>query len=133
MKIVGDRRAAMTREQQVAIVEAYLDCLTSKNPSRVRFAEDMTFEGPRMPKLTNRDMVLGFLRNIMFPAVKHLQIKKHIVEGEYVATLFTMETTDGSDIVLDLIHIVKDEIKAIHAFYYRQEDKPLSPGADARC
>ena len=123
----------MTREQSVAAVEAYLDCLTSKNFSRVRFSEDVTFEGSRMPKLTNRNMVLGFLRNIMFPAVKHVQVKKHIVEGEYVATLFTMDTTEGSDIVLDLIHVVNDEIKSIHAFYYRQEEVPPLPvGANAR-
>jgi hypothetical protein len=35
---------AMSREQKVAAVEAYLDCFVSKNASQVRPAEDVTFE-----------------------------------------------------------------------------------------
>ena len=42
----------MSREQKVAAVEAYLDCFATKDLSKVPFAEDVTFEGPSMPKLT---------------------------------------------------------------------------------
>ncbi len=35
---------AMSREQKVAVVEAYLDCFVTKNMSQVRLAEDVTFE-----------------------------------------------------------------------------------------
>jgi len=45
--------------------------------------------------------------------------KQHIVEGDYVATLFDMETVDGVDHVFDRIHIIDGEIKGIHAFYTR--------------
>jgi hypothetical protein len=41
----------MSREQKVAVVEAYLDCFATKDLSKVSFAEDVTFEGPRMPKI----------------------------------------------------------------------------------
>lgn len=70
---------AMSREQKVAVVEAYLDCFVSKNVSQVRLAEDVTFECPRMPKLTGRQTITGFLASIM-PAVKGIQVKQHIVE-----------------------------------------------------
>lgn len=50
----------MSREQKIATVEAYLDCF-AKDLSKVAFAEDITFEGPRMPKLTGRQVILGFL------------------------------------------------------------------------
>ena len=68
----------------------------SKNVSQVPFAEDVTFEGPRMPKLTGRQTITGFLASIM-PAVKGIQVKQHIVEGNYVATFFDMETLNGVD------------------------------------
>jgi hypothetical protein len=50
----------MSREEKVAVVEAYLDCFATKDLSKVSFAEDVTFEGPRMPKLTGRATVLGY-------------------------------------------------------------------------
>jgi hypothetical protein len=90
----------------------------SKNVSQVRLAEDVTFEGPRMPKLTGRRTITGFLASIM-PAAKGIQVKQHIVEGDYVATVFDMETVNGVD-VFDRIHIVDGEIKGVHAFYYPQ-------------
>jgi hypothetical protein len=110
----------MSREQKVAVVEAYLDCFRTKDLSKVSFAEDVTFEGPRMPKLTGRATILGFLTQIL-PVVRGIQVKQHIVEGDYVATIFDMETVNGVDHVFDRIHIVDGQIKAIHAFYYPEQ------------
>ena len=110
----------MSREQNVAAVEAYLDCFATKDLSKVSLAEDVTFEGPRMPKLTGRQTVLGFLTSIL-PMVKSVQLKQHIVEGDYVATVFDMETANGVDHVFDRIHILDGEIKAIHTFYYPRQ------------
>ena len=107
----------MSREQKVAVVEAYLECFVTRDLSKVSFAEDATFEGPRMPKLTGRATVLGFLLQIL-PMVRGVRLKQHIVEGDYVATLFDMETVHGVDHVFDRIHIVDGQIKAIQAFYY---------------
>jgi hypothetical protein len=116
----------LSREQNVAAVEAYLDCFATKDLSKVSLAEDVTFEGPRMPKLTGRQTVLGFLTSIL-PMVKSVQLKQHIVEGDYVATVFDMETANGVDHVFDRIHILDGEIKAIHTFYYpRQESEKQS-------
>jgi hypothetical protein len=110
----------MSREHKVAAVEAYLDCFVTKDLSKVPFAEDVTFEGPRMPKLTGRPTILGFLTQII-PSVRGIQLKQHIVEGDYVATVFDMETVNGVDHVFDRIHIVDGQIKAIHAFYYPEQ------------
>ena len=110
----------MSREQKVAAVEAYLDCFATKDFSKVPFAEDVTFEGPRMPKLTGRATILGFLTQIL-PMVRGIQVKQHIVEGDYVATVFDLETVNGVDHVFDRINIVDGQIKAIHAFYYPEQ------------
>jgi len=106
-----------SRAQKVAAVEAYLDCFATKDLSKVSFAEDVTFEGPRMPKLTGRQTILGFLTSIL-PMVKGIKLKQHIVEGDYVATVFDMETVNGVNHVFDRIHILDGEIKAVHTFYY---------------
>jgi len=109
----------MSREEKVAVVEAYLGCFVTKNVSQVPFSEDVTFEGPRMPKLTGRQTITEFLASIL-PAVKSIRVKQHIVEADYVATLFDMETVNGVDHVFDRIHIVDGKIKGIQAFYYPQ-------------
>jgi SnoaL-like domain len=119
-EIIGGRGEAMSREEKVCVVEAYLDCFVTKDLSKMSFAEDVTFEGPRMPKLAGRATVLGFLTHIL-PMVRGIQLKQHIVEGDYVATVFDMETVNGVDHVFDRIHIVDGQIKSIHAFYYSEQ------------
>jgi hypothetical protein len=116
----------MSREQKVTAIEAYLDCFVTKDLSKVPFAEDVTFEGPRMPKLSGRATILGFLTQIL-PIVRGIQVKQHIVEGDYVATVFDMDTVNGVDHVFDWIHIVDGQIKAIHAFYYPEQPPEGQP------
>ena len=50
--------------------------------------------------------------------IKGVRVKQHIVEGNYVATVFDMETTHGVDHVFDRIEVVDGEIKDIQTFYY---------------
>lgn len=109
----------MTRENNIAVVEAYLKGLRNKDLSNVSFAAEVTFEGPRVPKLTGREDVIAFLTSIL-PAIKDIHIKQHIAEGEYVATVFDMETIFGTNRVFDLLHVSDGQLKAIHSFYYPQ-------------
>jgi hypothetical protein len=68
----------VSREQKVAVVDAYLDCFLTKDLSKVSFADDITFEGPRMPKLVGIQNVIGFLTTIL-PMIKDIRLKQHIV------------------------------------------------------
>jgi hypothetical protein len=61
--------AQLTREEKVAVVEVYLKGLVSKDISKVPFATDITFEGPRVPPLAGREVVVGFLK-IFFRQLK---------------------------------------------------------------
>ncbi len=96
----------MSREEKVALVEAYLKSLAAKDISKIPFAANITFEGPRVGKLIGRNAVVG------------VQIKQHIVEGDFVATVFEMETIFGVDQVFDRVHVCDGELKEIHSFYY---------------
>jgi hypothetical protein len=107
----------MSRDEVIAVVEAYLNGLAKKDLSSVPFAPDITFEGPRVPTLIGRQSVLGFLTSIM-PLIKRIQIKQHLVDGEFVATMFVMETVHGTDKVFDWLHVSGGQLKAIRSFYY---------------
>ena len=107
----------MSRDQKVAAVEAYLDCFKTKDLSGVALNENVTFEGPLVGTLTGRQSVKGFLAGIL-PMVKGVHVTQHIVEGNYVATVFDMETVNGVDRVFDLIQVVEGEITDIRTFYY---------------
>jgi hypothetical protein len=70
-----------------------------------------------MPKLAGRETILGFLTNI-FPFIKGIEIKQHLVDGDYVATVFDMETVNGVDHVVDLCLVVGGLLTEVRAFYY---------------
>ena len=107
----------MSRSENIAVVESYLNGLASKDLSSVPFAPGVTFEGPLMPKLAGRESVVGFLTSIL-PFIKAIETKLHIVDGDYVATVFDMETVNGVDHVVDLCLVVDGLLTEVRAFYY---------------
>ena len=107
----------MSRDEAIAIVESYLNGLAKKDLSDVPFAADITFEGPLVPRLVGRETVKGFLTSIL-PFIKRIEIKQHLVDGEFVATQFDMETLNGTDKVVDWLHISGGQLKAIRSYYY---------------
>jgi SnoaL-like domain len=111
----------MSRSENIAAVESYLNGLASKDLSSVPFAPDVTFEGPLMPKLAGREMVVGFLTNIL-PFIKGIEIKQHLVDGDYIATVFDMETVNGVDHVVDLCLVVSGLLTEVRAFYYPSQN-----------
>ncbi len=59
------RGESVSREEKVAVVEAYLRGLAGKDISKIPFAANITFEGPRVGKLIGRNAVVGFLTSIL--------------------------------------------------------------------
>ena len=87
----------MSGSENIAVVESYLNGLASKDLSPVPFAPDITFDGPLMPKLVGREKIVGFLTSI-FPFINGIEIK----DGDYVATVFDMETANGVDLSISV-------------------------------
>jgi hypothetical protein len=42
-----------------------------------------------------------------FPTIKGLKIKRHIVDGEWCATVFDFDTTFGNIPMIDCFHVVR--------------------------
>ena len=112
----------MPRSENIAVVERYLNGLANKDLSSVPFAPDITIEGPLMPKLAGRETIVGFLTSI-FPFIKGIEIKQHIVDGDYVATVFDMETVSGVDHVVDICLVVGGFLIEVRAFYYPSQGR----------
>jgi hypothetical protein len=104
------------RDEVIRVVEGYLEGLKTKDLTQVAFAGDVTFESPLSPKLVGRQAVVDFLSG-MFPAIKDIRIKQHIVEGEYVATLFDFDTTFGVIPVFDCFRVSNGALTQIRPFY----------------
>jgi hypothetical protein len=63
----------MSRSENIAVVESYLNGLARKDLSSVPFAPGITFEGPLMPKLAGRETIVGFLTSIL-PLIRGIEI-----------------------------------------------------------
>ena len=104
------------RNKLITIVEGYLDGLRRKDLSQVAFDPHVTFEGPLSPRLTGERAVVDFLSGL-FPAIKDIRVKQHIVEGEYVATVFDFDTTFGVIPVFDCFRVSNGKLIQIRPFY----------------
>ena len=104
-----------TRDEQVAVVESFLDCIVRKDFDQLPIAPEYTAESPLTPKLTGR-AALDYLR-IVARAVKAIRIEQHIVEGQHVATLFEEDTANGTLPVFSCFHIEEGRIKDVRVFY----------------
>jgi limonene-1,2-epoxide hydrolase len=104
------------REDVIRIVDAYLNGLRAKDISDAPFHPNIKFEGPVGPVIngaaTLRAVLTGF-----FPTIKGVNIIRHIVDGEWCATVFNFETTFGIVPMIDCFHVVDEQIVSIRLYY----------------
>lgn len=105
----------MTREEAIAVVESYIDGLGRRDFKGVPFADSVSYESPLTPRKVGRDAI-EFLEGI-FPAIRGTRIKQHIVEGEYVASVFDLEVTTGTVSVFDKFRVADGKLLEIRPFY----------------
>ncbi len=106
----------MAANPAVQAVESYLDALRRKDLSRVPFAPSVSFESPLSPRVVGVKPVSEFLTG-MFPVIKDVRVRQHIVENEYVATRFDLDTTFGVIPVFDCFRVANGLIQEVRPFY----------------
>ena len=62
----------------------------------------------------------------MFPVIKDLRVRQHIVENEYVATRFDLDTTFGVIPVFDCFRVANGLIQEVRPFY---DPRPITDAA----
>jgi limonene-1,2-epoxide hydrolase len=100
----------------IKIVESYLYALRDKDLSKVPFASDVIFEEPLTPTLTGEKAVREYLPNV-FPLVNDVNIKRHVAEGEYVATLWEVDTPLGVIPIFECFRVVDGQLTEIRAYF----------------
>ncbi|TDI92486.1 MAG: hypothetical protein E2O54_10985 [Gammaproteobacteria bacterium] len=105
----------MNRDEMVSVAESYITGLGSGDFSDVPFAEDVSYESPLTPRLQGREAI-DFLSGL-FPLMRGSEILQHIVEGEYIASLFILHTPNGKTHVFDKFRVVQGKLKEINPYY----------------
>jgi len=105
----------MSRDDKVAVVETFLSCLASKDLAQLPIEPDLTVESPLVPRVSGAS-AMKYLKRLA-DAVRAIHVKQHIVEGDWVATVFDEETAGGSVSVFAKFQVVSSGIRDVTVFY----------------
>lgn len=108
------------------IIEACLHDLRAGEDRGTPLAEDVTWEGPPASgKLAGAEVrrLLSRFR----PLVEEVRVRRHIVEGPYVASLLELATPAGTIPAFVCFRLANGLVKEIRTFY---DPRGLGPGKD---
>ena len=105
----------VSRDQKIAVVKAFLDCMASGELDRLPITRDLTVESPLTPKLSGA-AALAYVKAVA-AGTKSIRVVQHIVEANHVATLTENETVNGLLSVFSKFQIEAGRIKDVRVFY----------------
>ena len=111
-------------EDVIRTVDAYLSALAAKDISAAPLHPDVTFESPLSPVIQGLDAVRQAFAGF-FPAMEGINVRRHIANDEWCATLFEMETPFGTLPMVDCFHVVDGQIKSIRVYF---DPRPIVAG-----
>jgi len=106
----------MSREENIAVVEAFLDCVVRKEIERLPIDPEITFESPLIPETKGHVEAVRYLRMVA-ATVQSIRVLQHVVEGDHVATLFEEMTVNGPLRVFAKFEIAAGRIRDARVFY----------------
>src|SRR5690349_14548743 len=112
------------REDVIRAAEAHLYGIGNKDVSAVPYHPEVVVETPLGTAVTGADLVRKSIAGV-FPLVKSIRIVRHIVDGDWCATLFDFEYTFGTYRIVDCFHVVDGRIVSIQAYY---DPRPILEG-----
>jgi len=109
-------------QTKIAAVEAYLEGLLKKDLSQAPLADRVLYQNPLTgDPIEGKHNVIRFLYSTMLPAQQNIRVIRHIVEGNYIATLWEAEMTFGVLTILQLFRVEDGLITELRAFYDPRE------------
>jgi catechol 2,3-dioxygenase-like lactoylglutathione lyase family enzyme len=117
----------MAPDVRAEVVERYLGAFQTGRFDEVPFAPGVAFESPLSPRVEGREAVVAALEAIR-PAVLGLTVRDHVVQGEFVATRFDLDTPFGRIEVFDRFRVVDGLLAEIRPFY---DPRPIAAGMAA--
>jgi limonene-1,2-epoxide hydrolase len=104
------------RESNIEAVERYLDALRSKDLSRAPLSPDIFFTDPLVGEMSGVEAWRGFIEQ-MLPALKDVRVKQHVADGDFVATMWEIDTVWGIIPIFELFRVEDGRIKEARAFF----------------
>lgn len=104
------------KEENIEIVESYINAIKQKDLSLARLADDLHFTDPMTGKGAGADNLRGFLTGFL-SAVTDIKIHQHICEGEWVVTHWEVDGVFGIIPILEKFRIEDGKIKEMTAFF----------------
>lgn len=99
------------------IADTYLEAYRLKDPTKVLLAPDVWLEYPLSPiKVVGKQHVLEYMLSVM-PGFDDVELERHLVEGEYVATVWKAHTAWGTIPACTVFRISAGAIVEIRGFF----------------
>ena len=105
-----------SKEENIGVVETFLDCLRKKDLSSAPLSDDVYFTEPLIGEGRGAEALRAFVAGF-FPALAGVRIVKHVCDGEFVATLWEVDGVFGKIPVFELFRIREGKIVEFRAFY----------------
>lgn len=112
------------KEENIKVVESYLDALRKKDLSLASFADDLKFEDPIAGKGAGAENFKAFLSGFL-PAIAEVKIHDYVCEGEYVVAHFAVDTVFGVISILEKFRVANGKIGELNSFY---DPRPIIGG-----
>lgn len=112
------------RDEVIRAVETHLKGLGARDISASPFHEDIEFVGPIGPPIKGARAVRAVFSGF-FSTIKGININRHIVDGEWCATVFDFHTTFGIIPMVDCLHVRDGQIMSIRVYY---DPRPILEG-----
>lgn len=104
------------REENIKVVEAYLNALKQRDLSLAPFADDIEFEDSVAGKVSGAENVKGFLSGFL-PAINDVKIIQHVCEGEYVCTHWEADAVFGIIPIMEKFRVVDGKITEVIGYF----------------
>jgi SnoaL-like protein len=99
------------------IAETYLEAYRSKDASKALLAPDVSLQYPLAPrKIVGKQNVIDYMVSVM-PGFDDVEIERHLVEGEYVATIWKAHTAWGTMPACTVFRISGGVIAEVRSFF----------------
>lgn len=99
------------------VAETYLEAYRLKDPSKVLLAPDVSLQYPLSPtKVVGKQHVLDYMLSVM-PGFDDVKLERHLVDGEYVATIWKAHTAWGTMPACTVFRISGGTITEVRSFF----------------
>jgi limonene-1,2-epoxide hydrolase len=99
------------------IAETYLDAFRSKDPSKALLAPNASLQYPLTPRdVVGKENIAEYMSSVM-PGIDDVTIERRLVDGDYVAILWSAQTVWGLIKVCSVFRISDGLIAEVRAFF----------------